>query len=168
MLRYISRDDFIENLTGLKEDRFANTFRSKADMQGLWPCIALVTESGEVASALAFTVSKAGIANLQLLHTFFVFRRNGYGCRICFEFLRRAKVAGAKYFRVSAEPGAVEFYKGIGMKFLGVQKSGSSLSMARIVGPRFNTCEYDINDPVIHKAVYKKGKGGCVSILQDQ
>jgi hypothetical protein len=37
--------------------------------------------------------------------------------------------------------------------------------MFRINGNDFSDGIYDINDPVINAAVYKKGKGGCVEVF---
>jgi hypothetical protein len=53
----------------------------------------------------------------------------------------------------------------MGFKFLGKQKSGCSLSMFKINGKNFADGIYDLSDPVIHAAVYKKGKGGCVEVF---
>jgi hypothetical protein len=57
------------------------------------------------------------------------------------------------------------FYESMGFKFLGKQKSGCSLSMFKINGNNFADGIYDLNDEVIYKAVYKKGKGGCVEVF---
>jgi hypothetical protein len=36
--------------------------------------------------------------------------------------------------------------------------------MFKINGKNFADGIYDLTDPVIHAAVYKKGKGGCVQV----
>ena len=69
------------------------------------------------------------------------------------------------YYRVSAEPDAVQFYQSIGFKMLGEQKSKCQLSMFRIQSDNFKDGIYDIKDPNIRKNVYKKGKGGCVVVF---
>jgi len=79
--------------------------------------------------------------------------------------LDRAQGLGTSYYRVSAEPDAVVFYESMGFKFLGKQKSGCSLSMFKINGKNFVDGIYDLTDPVINAAVYKKGKGGCVQVF---
>ena len=147
-----------------KEDRFAKTFAAKATMLSLWPCVGCWS-GNSLAGGLAWSLSKRWpqVANLQLLHTFFEFRRKGVGSLLCREFLRLAAEAGAEYFRVSSEPQAVPFYESLGIKFLGKQKT-AYLAMARIRG-EFKDCWYDINDPVIRAAVCKKGKGGCIEIF---
>ena len=160
---WITKERFEAEITDLHEDRFAKTFRSKATMQDLWPCLGVFTVDGALAGAIAYTVSKKYVANLQLLHVFYAFRNMGFGRMLCDTFLKNANNMTAEYFRVSAEPSAVKFYENLGIKFLGKQKSGSSLAMARL-GKTFETCVYDINDSVINKAVYSKAKGGCVEI----
>jgi GNAT superfamily N-acetyltransferase len=151
----------------LKEDRFARTFLSKADMlpDGWNSCWAVLNESGGVAGAFVLTFSKRTprVANLQLLHTFSEHRGKGVARSLMEEAVRLAIAGGARYFRVSAEPDAVEFYKKIGFKFWGKQKSGCQLCMFRIENRQ---PVYDINDAVINKAVYKKGKGGCVEVFE--
>ena len=47
---------------------------------------------------------------------------------------------------------------------LGRQKSGCELGMMKITSSKFSECEYDINDPIIKKAVTSKAKGGCVEL----
>ena len=69
------------------------------------------------------------------------------------------------YLRVSAEPDAVIFYEKIGFKFLGKQKSGSQLSMMVLTSTSPTDGYYSTEDPVIYKAVHKKGKGGCVEVF---
>lgn len=162
-LKWIGCDEFSLNITDLKEDKFAKTFRSKANMQDLWPCLAVLTSERLLAGAIAYTVSRQYVANLQLLHVFHAFRNMGYGRMLCEKFLENANNISADYFRVSAEPSAVKFYERLGIRFVGKQKSGSSLAMGKL-GPTFQTCIYDIDDPVINKAVFSKAKGGCVEV----
>lgn len=151
-----------------KLDRFASTFRSKADMQEIWNrCWGAYTEDGEaLMGAVIMTLSKRTprVANLQLLHTFAQFRKRGAGNFLMDEMVKQAKAEGARYFRVSADPAAVDFYKAIGFKFWGKQKSGCQLCIFK-----FENGEpyYNIHDSVIRAAVYKKGKGGCVELFDD-
>ena len=168
-LHNCSREEFINAISDDKADSFAKTFRAKADMQDLWEsCMGLWVE-GELAGAIIVSYSKRSpiIANLQLLHTFAKHRRKGVAKQLCDWAFRDVKLHNATYLRVSAEKPAVPFYEAIGMKMLGEQKSGSQLSMCRIVGRKWEQCEYDLLDPVIHNAVYKKGKGGCVKIFEE-
>jgi len=37
--------------------------------------------------------------------------------------------------------------------------------MFKLNGPTYSDGIYDIDDPVINKAVYRKGKGGCVKVF---
>ena len=50
---------------------------------------------------------------------------------------------------------------------LGEQKSKSQLSMFKIRGETFAEGLYDVDDSVIAKAVFRKGKGGCVKVFQE-
>jgi hypothetical protein len=95
-----------------------------------------------------------------LLHTFYASRGKGVGRTLCDFAIAEAHRYNATYFRVSAEPDAVQFYEKCGFTFLGEQKSGSQLSMFKLNGPTYQDGQYDINDTVINKAVYRKGTIG--------
>jgi GNAT superfamily N-acetyltransferase len=169
ILTNCTREQFVAALTDLKEDRFARTFVRKADMQKQWDdCVGLFVD-GALAGAIITTISKREprIANLQLLHTFHAYRRKGVAKYLCEASLLKAWANKCEYFRVSAEPGAVEFYERIGFKFLGKQKSGCQLSMFKINGFTYEEGSYNLNDPIINKAVYKKGKGGCIEVFNE-
>lgn len=165
-LRETSRDEFVAHINEDKADAFAKTFVAKADMQEQWEQCIGCWDGGELAGAIITTRSKKTpyVFNLQLLHTFAKHRRKGVARLLTQDSLDRAQGLGTSYFRVSAEPDAVEFYKAMGFKFLGKQKSGCSLSMFKINGNSFEKGLYDLEDEVIYKAVHKKGKGGCVEI----
>lgn len=166
-LRETTRDEFVAHLTNDKADAFAKTFVAKADMQKNWHCCIGCWDKSELMGAIITTRSKRTpyVFNLQLLHTFAKHRRKGVARILTQDSLDRAQGLGTSYYRVSAEPDAVAFYESMGFKFLGKQKSGCSLSMFKINGSDFNNGLYDIADPVIEKAVKRKGKGGCVEIL---
>lgn len=168
LFRTTAREQFIKSISQSKQDLFAKTFVAKADYQGLWPATGCFID-GALAGAIIWTLSKRApvVANLQLLHTFANFRRRGVATALCSLFLDTVISAGAEYWRVSAEPSAVVFYEKLGIKFLGRQKSGCSLCIAK-VSSTFDTCVQDLNDPVIAKAVFKKGKGGCVEVYKDK
>lgn len=166
-LRKTTREEFVAHITDLKEDRFAKTFVAKADMQENWDQCMGVWENDTLLGAIIVTFSKRLpiVANLQLLHTFNASRGKGVGRILCQWALDEANRYNATYFRVSAEPDAVVFYEKCGFKFLGEQKSGSQLSMFKLNGPTYVDGIYDIDDPTINKAVYRKGKGGCVKVF---
>ena len=170
-LRETSRDEFVAHITENKADAFAKTFVAKADMQEQWQyCIGYWEGAAEqeLAGAIITTRSKKTpyVFNLQLLHTFAKHRRKGVARVLTQDSLDRAQGLGTSYYRVSAEPDAVVFYESMGFRFLGKQKSGCSLSMFKINGKNFADGIYDLTDPVIHAAVYKKGKGGCVEVFE--
>lgn len=160
----ISREQFFatSKANSHKLDAFARTFIAKCDMLETWDSCYGYIVRGEVIGAFVLTVSRQGVANLQLLHVFAKWRRNGVGDSL----MRNARIAAkffrAKYFRVSAEPSAVKFYMRIGFKFWGEQKSGCQLSMFRFDGDEE---VYDRNDEVIISALYRKGKGGIVKMF---
>ena len=166
-LRKVTREDFIKHITEAKQDSFAKTFVAKADMQDLWGNCIGVWEDNNLLGAIIVSFSKRTpiIANLQLLHTFYASRGKGVGRTLCDFAIAEANRYNASYFRVSAEPDAVVFYEKCGFTFLGEQKSGSQLSMFKLNGPTYSDGIYDIDDPVINKAVYRKGKGGCVKVF---
>jgi len=169
-LRETSRDEFVAHITEDKADSFAKTFVAKADMQDQWQyCIGYWEGAAEqeLAGAIITTRSKKTpyTFNLQLLHTFAKHRRKGVARILTQDSLDRAQGLGTSYYRVSAEPEAVVFYESMGFRFLGKQKSGCSLSMFKINGKNFSDGLYELSDPVIYNAVYKKGKGGCVEVF---
>ncbi len=166
-LRKCSREEFISNISTDPDDKFAKTFVAKADMLDQWGECWGVFEDTKVMAAIITTVSKRKphVANLQLLHTFARYRGKGAARFLCEKSLVDMKSRGVSFFRVSSEPSAVGFYKKIGFKFWGKQKSGCQLSIFRITSDSFFNCEYDYTDSVIYNAVNKKGKGGCVEIF---
>jgi GNAT superfamily N-acetyltransferase len=164
-----SVEEFKTAITSDKRDNFAKTFVAKANYQGLWPAVGywrIKDHTRQLAGAITWTLSKRKpvVANLQLLHTFAAFRRQGVGRVLCNHFLKTVVKDGAEYWRVSAEVEAIPFYESLGIRFLGRQKSGCQLAVARVAGS-FGGCMVDLQDPVIRAAVYKKGKGGCVEVF---
>ena len=168
-LRETSREEFLKHISEDKADAFAKTFVAKADMQKQWAYCIGCWENDELMGAIITTCSKRTpyVFNLQLLHTFAKHRRKGVARLLTQDSLDRIQGLGTSYYRVSAEPEAVPFYESMGFKFLGKQKSGCSLSMFKINGKNFADGLYDIEDPIIYKAIYKKGKGGCVTIFTE-
>ena len=169
-LRSCSCEQFMNAMTDDPADKFAKTFVAKANMQNQWEFCVGAWDKDNLMGAIITTLSKRYpiVANLQLLHTFNAHRGKGVARRLCEQSLNYAIQNSSMYFRVSAEPDAVVFYERIGFRMLGKQKSGCQLSMFRIGGKTFQEGIYDIEDPVISKAVYKKGKGGCVEIFEEK
>jgi len=169
-LHRCTADKFINAITDDPADKFAKTFVSKANMQEQWDCCVGAWDNDNLMGAIITTVSKRSpkVANLQLLHTFNAYRGKGVGKKLCEQSIDYAIQNGSVYFRVSAEPDAVAFYEKIGFSMLGKQKSGCQLSMFKIGGRTIKEAIYNIDDPIISKAVYKKGKGGCVEIFEQK
>lgn len=165
--RQTDEHEFCSFINPSREDKFARVFAGKASKLGLWPCLG-AWDGEELAGAISWTVGKREpfMANLQLLHVFAKYRRKGLGTVLCVMFLHQVTAAGAKYFRVAAEAGAVDFYSWMGVKFHGRQKSGGYLSVARITGDNFGDLDYSTDDPVIKKAIRADSKGGCVEVFK--
>ena len=165
-LRETTREEFVSHISTDKADAFAKTFVAKADMQEIWNNCIGCWDTNELMGAIITTRSKRTpyVFNLQLLHTFAKHRRKGVARVLTQDSLDRAQGLGTSYYRVSAEPDAVPFYKSMGFQFLGMQKSGCSLSMFKINGKNCADGIYSLEDPKIRSAVYKKGKGGCVQV----
>jgi predicted N-acetyltransferase YhbS len=166
-LRKITREEFVNAITEDKADSFAKTFVAKADAFEHWDnCVGLFLDKA-LAGSIIVTISKRkpAIANLQLLHTFAAHRKKGVAKKLCEYGLEFAIMNDSEYFRVSSEPESVEFYKKIGFRFWGRQKSNCQLSIFRINGNKFEDGIYHIADETIRKAVYRKGKGGCVEVF---
>jgi len=161
-----SKELFTKYITDNKEDRFAKTFLSKATLQNQWDfCIGAYDNELLGAMIITFSKREPKVANLQLIHTFFKHRGKKIGSKLMNYSLYLAMLNHCEYYRVSAEPEAVPFYKKLGLKMLGKQKSNCQLSMFKIIDENFKNGLYDLKDEVIKKAVYKKGKGGCVLIF---
>lgn len=158
----VSRDCFVAQPSS-GEDGFASTFRAKADLLNIWHTAFGVFVQGKLAAAICVTLSKRTpvVANLQLLHTFSRYRRCGYGGMLVTYEYKRVVAQRAQYFRVSSEHDAVAFYRSLGLKFWGTQKSGSYLCMHKLVSPVIATGEYVLDD-VIRKAVFSKRRGGVL------
>lgn len=162
MLKKTSREEFKKFLTTLKSDNFSKTFIAKCDMMDAWDKCIGYWIGDELAGAIVVTISKKSptVANLQLLHTFSKFRGKGIGKLLCNWALSYALEQGAKYFRVSAEFDAVEFYEKCGFKFVGRQKT-AKLSMFCLTDKIISNNSFE-PDEFIWKAINKKGKGSCV------
>lgn len=170
-LRKCTREEFVAAITEDKADGFAKTFRAKADMQEQWDdCIGAFDDNDELMGAIITTLGKTSpkVANLQLLHTFNKHRRKGVAKELTNKSFIDAKWNGAVYFRVSAEPEAVAFYESVGFRFWGLQKSGCSLSIFKVVGIDISSGLYDDNDPIIRKALYSGRKGSLASSYGSQ
>lgn len=167
-LNKCSREQFIAAISSDRGDNFARTFVAKADMQKQWDYCIGIFDGDELCGAIITTISKRipYTANLQLLHTFVKHRGKGVAKLLCLDSLKSVREKGAKYFRVSSEITAVEFYQKIGFQFWGRQKSGCQLSIFRIVDDTFFNGDYDYSDTVIYNAVNKKGKGGCIDLFE--
>ncbi len=162
-----TQEQFSKFISEDRADKFAKTFVSKANMQKQWEHCIGYWEEEELLGAIITTVSKRKphVANLQLLHTFAKHRRKGVARILTQDALERAISNDSEYFRVSAEPGAVDFYKSMGFRFFCKQKSGCQLSMFKINGSSYTSGLYDREDVIIDKALSKKGKGGCWEYL---
>ena len=162
-------EQFQSFITEDSADKFAKTFVAKANMQEQWEYCTGAWDGEELLGAIITTISKRTpkVANLQLLHTFNKHRGKGVGKVLCIDSLKNARAKGAVYFRVSAEPDAVQFYERIGFTFLGEQKSKCQLSMFRITSDVISEGEFSMDDTVIYNAVHKKGKGGCVKVFAE-
>ena len=171
LLFNVTRNDWVDacELNPEKVDGFARTFKAKADAMNLWPdAKAWFDNDLEVAAGIIVRISKREpkVANLQLLHTFNSYRRQGLARALVTSEFQRICTKAA-YFRVSAEGEALPFYRALGFKFWGKQKSGSSLSMFRIVGTTISEAIYDKSDPVINKALFTKARGGLVEVYKE-
>ena len=168
ILQPVTREQFVAAISDSKEDKFAKTFRAKADMQEQWlHCQGCFDDDGNLMGAIIVTKSKRlpTVYNLQLLHTFACYRKLGVGRFLVGAILDRVGNETDCYFRVSSEPESVGFYERLGFKFLGKQKSGCLLSMFKLNGPKPEDGIYSFDEPAIFKAVHKRGKGGCVEVF---
>lgn len=162
VIELLNRQQWVESLTDLKEDKFAKTFLGKADMYDMWDRCYGLFEGGDLLGGICFTYSKRQpkSVNLQLLHTFSKHRKKGVG-KILTEFcVEQSYKDQCEYFRVSSEKASVIFYERIGFKIWGQQKSGTSLCFGKLSSPYIKDIVYDENDPHTFKKVFEQK--GCV------
>jgi GNAT superfamily N-acetyltransferase len=145
-----------EAIGDAKLDAFVKTFIGKADKQKMWDkCRGVFDHDNNLLGICITTITKRDpkSANLQLMHTFSKYRRKGIGRLLLEDSMDLANMENCEYFRVSAEITAVGFYASCGIPFLGIQKSGTYLSLFRLNGTR-DAINYHIHD----KALNKNGK----------
>ena len=104
-------------------------------------------------------------ANLSLLHTFAKHRGKGYASKLVTDSLNEALRAECLYYRVSSEFDATPFYRKLGFKFLGTQKT-AELSMFRLNGPLPKDGAYDLTDAHIAKSVITSKRGGLIKTFE--
>ncbi len=172
-MRYktLTREDFVATPKDPDLDKFANTFRAKADTMKLWPhAKGLFTDDGELMCAIIIRVTKrsgAMVANLQLLHTFGKWRRQGLARDLVLTEYSNLSFEGVEYFRVSSEITALPFYRSLGLKFWGEQKSGTLMCMHQIKSADPHDGVYQMSDPVVAGALFTKARGGIVTLYAD-
>jgi len=161
-IRSITRDEWISSLTDLKEDKFAKVFLGKADARGYWDKALGCFVEGELAGGIIPTHSKREpkTINIQILHTFYNFRRRGVAKYLCEYAYQEAFKEECKYFRVSSAPKAKPFYESLGMEFWGRQKSGGYLCFHKMTSDIISEGVYDQEDQTIYNKVYKDR--GCI------
>ena len=161
-IRSITRDEWIDSLTDLKEDKFAKVFLGKADARGYWDKALGCFVEGELAGGIISTHSKREpkTMNIQILHTFYDFRRRGVAKYLCEYAYQEAFKEECKYFRVSSAPKAKPFYESLGMEFWGRQKSGGYLCFHKMISDIISEGVYDREDSITLKKVYQDR--GCI------
>lgn len=149
-------------------DSFAKTFLAKANAFNLWPLARGCFEDDRLGAAIIMRVGKRNpiTANLELLHTFAVYRKQGLAKQLVLEEYQKL-YRNALYFRVSSEIDSVGFYRALGFRFWGKQKSGCFLCMHRIGGNSPQQATYDFTDPTIAGAVCSGRKGGVVEKFEE-
>jgi len=164
----INKDMFVSSITKNTLDKFAKTFVSKCDMINGWENCFGCVKNKDIMGAIVVTYTKKEpkCANLQLLHTFAKHRNKGVASFLCKKAFKKAVDDDCKYFRVSSEIDAVEFYRKIGFKFIGKQKSGTLLSIFKINGYEIKNGIYEGDSYVLRKSK-KKGKGGVVEFFKE-
>lgn len=165
-IKKIGCEEFKKFITSLPEDKFAKTFLAKANAFNQWNNCFGYYCGEELMGAIIFTYSKRLPlnVNLQLLHTFAKHRFKGIGRKLCLFALRKAIENKAVYMRISAEPTAIGFYKKLGVKFLGLQKSSCQLAMFKLVGENYEECSYE-KDEFIKKCISRNGRGKCIKLF---
>jgi GNAT superfamily N-acetyltransferase len=154
----------LDRWEGSPDDKFAWTFRAKADTLGLWDhAVGVKNDEGHIMSAIVVRRNKyKTVHNLQLLHTFSQYRGLGLARQLVeTEF---DAVPKGEYFRVSSEESAIPFYRRVGFKFWGAQKSGCLLSIFKKGGMLISDGIYDPNDKIIQAAVFSNRRGGVVHL----
>jgi GNAT superfamily N-acetyltransferase len=166
-IRPVTKQQFTAAITDHKDDKFAKTFVAKANTQKLWKDCVGYWKGNTLCAAIItkHSAREPKTANLTLLHTFAKHRGKGYGTRLVEDSLQDALRQGCLYYRVSSEFEATPFYRKLGFKFLGRQKT-AELSMFRLNGPSPKDGSYDITDPHIAKSVLSSRRGGIAETYE--
>lgn len=165
----INAEIVLNNIIDDKLDKFAKTFIAKCNMLNKWEDVVGCWDGNNLCGIILVTISKRSpyCANLQLLHTFSKYRKLGVGKKLC-EYVFSMVKDDAEYFRVSSEPESVGFYKKIGFRFWGLQKSNCYLSLFKINGNSIFDGIYDSKDKyIISKINPSKLKGSLVKVFEE-
>lgn len=173
-IRKIEKEEFLRTLEtetyNPDKDKFVKKFLlPRANALDLWhSAYGYFLPSGELAGVIICTLGKREpkTANLQILFVFDKFQRQGIGRELVEFALTNAVTLGAKYFRLSAEKHAREFYEKLGVKFWGTQKSGTYLSFFRAEGSTFSEGVYDVEDNHIKKSITAPRVGHIVKFAE--
>jgi hypothetical protein len=171
--RVITREEFLSVERNKQHDKFAGTFVAKADAMNLWDDAvgAIDEETGELMGAMIIRISKRKpkVANLQLLHTFYKHRRKGVASFLVTNGYKNVVAPLALLFRVSSEPEALPFYRSLGLRFWGEQKSGSLLCMHAVDKITGNMKDgiYSLEIKAINTAINSKMRGGVIKLFDE-
>jgi ribosomal protein S18 acetylase RimI-like enzyme len=164
-IHQVTKHQFVAAISDDVGDNFAKTFKARASAQNLWGDCFGYWKGEELLGAIITKYSSPTSkrspkkANLTLLHTFAKHRNKGIGSKLVQDAIDKAIKKGCQYFRVSSEPEAVEFYRKLGFKFLGKQKSGSYVSMCRLNGNNIKNGTFDWSDEFIGDDLTKRARG---------
>jgi predicted GNAT family acetyltransferase len=160
-IRRVTKQEFIAAISEDKRDSFAKTFVAKANAQKLWKdCVGYWNGKTLVAAIVTkHSARDPKTANLSLLHTFAKHRGKGYASKLVADSLNEALRAECLYYRVSSEFDSAAFYRKLGFRFIGKQKT-AELSMFRLNGPSPKDGSYDLTDAHIAKSALTSRRGG--------
>ena len=166
-IRRVTKQEFIAAISEDKRDSFAKTFVAKANAQKLWKdCVGYWNGKTLVAAIVTkHSARDPKTANLSLLHTFAKHRGKGYASKLVTDSLNEALRADGLYYRVSSEFDSAAFYRKLGFKFLGKQKT-AELSMFRLNGPSPKDGAYDLTDAYIAKSVTTSRRGSVQKLYK--
>lgn len=162
----ITKEDFGIAVSNHPDDAFAlRYFIPHATKDELWGTTYGAYKNGLLAGAIALR-ERPNYFNIKLLHTFAAHRKQGVARALCDWAVAKAYCAGKKYFRVAANPNAFAFYRAVGFKIRGIQRSGCGLVAFRIGGPEIKHAIYE-EDEQIRQWVHAKQMGGCVKVFPE-
>jgi GNAT superfamily N-acetyltransferase len=164
-IKHLTRDEFV-SCAPLEEEFRKYYIRECDDMEGWASTFGAWQDGFEdiLLGAITIKIPKRWplCCNIKLLYVFGASQGHGVGSELCQFAFRMAHFCKAEYFRVSVNPKAEQFYRKLGFKYWGRQRSGCFLSVFKVNGPEITDGLY-VRDRYVDNCLTK----GCLGSLKE-